>query len=78
MIFGQYNTVKLLDYMIGYIQVVYEPTHISWSQVDDVYLKSALRKEFHTKVIVQKIFLFVHNVVRIVFQKNRFDFTVSK
>ena len=39
---------KLL-YHLGYTQVVNKPTHISSSQIDHVYLKSALLDEFHYK-----------------------------
>lgn len=46
---------KLLDYMIGYTQVVNEPTHISGSQADHIYIKGALLEEFHTKAIIQNI-----------------------
>ena len=58
---------KLLDHMILYNQVVNEPTDTSGSQIDHVYIKSALLEEFHTKAIV-----------RIVFWKNEVDFTVSR
>ena len=33
---------KLLDHMIGYTQVANEPTYTSGSQIDYVYMKSAL------------------------------------
>ena len=41
--------------MIGYTQVVNEPTHISGSQADHIYIKGALLEEFHTKAIIQNI-----------------------
>lgn len=47
---------KLLDHMILYNQVVNEPTDISGSQIDHVYIKSALLEEFHTKTIVRIVF----------------------
>ena len=68
---------KLLDHMIGYTQVVNEPTHIFESQIDHVYINSALLEELHTKAIIQNIYFSDHDVVRIVFQKNDVDFTVS-
>ena len=37
---------ELLDHMIGYTQVVNEPTHISGSQINHVYIKSASLKSF--------------------------------
>ena len=46
---------KLLDYMIGYTQVVNEPTNISGSRADHIYIKGALLEEFHTKAIIQNI-----------------------
>ena len=47
---------KLLDHMILYNQVVNEPTDISGSQIDHVYIKSALLEVFHTKAIVRIVF----------------------
>ena len=38
----------LLDHMIGYTQVVNEPTHIYEYQIDHVYIMSASLEEFHT------------------------------
>ena len=61
---------KLLKHMIGYIEVVNEPTHVSRSQRDHVYIKSALLEEFITKGIVQNIYVFDHDAVSIVFRKN--------
>lgn len=47
---------KLLDHMILYNQVANEPTDISGSQIDHVYIKSALLEVFHTKAIVRIVF----------------------
>ena len=52
--------------------------HISVSQIDYAYIKSALFEEFHTKVIFPNIRLSDYDGVRIVFQKKYVDFNVSK
>ena len=54
---------KLLDHIIGYTQVVNEPTHIFGSQIDHVYINSALFEEFQTKAIIQNIYFSDHDVV---------------
>ena len=41
--------------MIGYTQVVNEPTHISGSHVDHVYIESNFLEEFHTKANIPNI-----------------------
>ena len=48
--------------------------HVSGSQIDHVYIKSALLEEFHTKDIAQDINFSDHDVVRIVFWKNEVGF----
>ena len=56
---GEFNydlSNKLLDHMILYNQVANEPTDISGSQIDHVYIKSALLEVFHTKAIVRIVF----------------------
>ena len=53
--------------MIGYTHVANETRHISGSQIDHVYIKSAVLEEFHIKAIVQNIYFSDHDAVRIIF-----------
>ena len=39
---SEVSSNKLLEDMIGYTQVVHEPTHTSGSQIDYVYINSLL------------------------------------
>ena len=69
---------KLLDHTIEFIQVIYETTCISTSQIGPDYIKSALLEGFQTKAITQKMYLYNHDAVRIDFWKNEGDFIIRK
>ena len=69
---------KLLDHMIGYTQVVHEETQISRSQIDQVCINKGLLEEFHENDIVQNLYFSNYDAVRIVFHKNKLDFSVSE
>ena len=64
--------------MIWHAHVENKSTHLSASQVDHIYIKSALRMDFRTKIIVQNIYFSDHNAERIVFYKNNVHFTITK
>lgn len=64
--------------MIGYTQVVHEETQISRSQIDQVCINKGLLEEFHENDIVQNFYFSNYDAVRIVFHKNKLDFSVSE
>ena len=64
--------------MIGYTQVVHEETQISRSQIDQVYINKGLLEEFHENDIVQNLYFSNYDAARIVFHKNKLDFSVSE
>ena len=64
--------------MIGYSQVLNEPTYISGSQIYYVYIKKAFLETLHTKTIFQNINVSDHDAVSNFFQNNEVDFTSSK
>ena len=49
-----------------YVMLTNEPTHISGSLLDHVYIKKALLKEFRVNCIVKNIFISDHDAVRII------------
>ena len=59
---------NLLDLTIEYTQIENEPTQISGTQVDYVYIKRALFEDFHTKTIIQNIYTSDRDAVRIIYK----------
>ena len=70
------STIKLLEYLIDYVQLVEQATHISGSLIDHVYVKKNILEELHVDVNVQNIFFSDHDAVRIVLTNDQIDFSV--
>ena len=54
-----------------------KPTSISGSLIDDVYIKKSLMEEFFTNATVENIYFPDYVAVRIIIEKNVFDFIKS-
>ena len=68
---------KLIDCLKDYIQLDQEPTHISGSLIDHVYVKKSLLEEFNVIVKVQNVFFLDHDAVRIVITNDKIDFNIQ-
>ena len=67
---------KLLDIFTDHVQIVNKWTHISGSRIDHVYIKKTLMEGFSTNATIEKSYFSGHDDLRIVIEKNVFDFHI--
>lgn len=78
MILQTLSSDNLPNHKIPCTQVVNEPTHISGSQTEHVYIKTTFFRRISSKGHCSKHCFSDHDTVGNVFQKNEVDFIVSK
>jgi len=70
-ILGDFNVNALsennyfLDYLTDYHQVVTEPTHISGSLIDHIYVHKSLFQIFDIKTIVKNVYFSDHDSIKL-------------
>ena len=53
------------EFLSEYVQVVDEPTHISGSLIDHVYVHNTVTKAFHLRSLVKAVYFSDHEAVKI-------------
>ena len=64
----------LLNHFMEQAQIVNQPTHISGSLKDYVYIKKTLMEEISANATVENIYFSGHGAIRIVIEKNNVGF----
>ena len=70
----KFSETKFLDIFTDHVQMVNKPKFLSGSLVDHVYIKNSLIKEYFINANVGNIYFSDHDAVRIIIEKNAFDF----
>ena len=70
----KFSENKRLDIFTNHVQMVNNPKFLSGFFVDQVYINNSLMKECFTNATVGNIYFSDHNAVRIIIEKNAFDF----
>ena len=60
---------ELLDIFTDDVQMVNDPTNISESLVDHVYIKKSLMEEFFTNATAENVYFSDHVTVRVIIEK---------
>ena len=70
----KFSETKFLDIFTDHVQMVNNPKLLSGSLVDHVYIKNSLMKECFVNTTVENIYFSDHDAVRLIIEKNAFDF----
>ena len=71
-----YQETQIKNILIGYSQLVEEPTHIGGSLLDHVYVRNTILQEFDVNVSILNTYFSDHDAVRIKLSKKEIDFQV--
>ena len=66
-----FTTNNLSDLLCEYVQIVQEPTHISGSLIDHVYVKQSLFDSYDIKCIVKNTYFSDHDAVMFQFDPRK-------
>jgi len=54
-----------LDFLTDYTQIVTEPTHISGSLIDHVYVHENLSNNFDVQIVVKNVYFSDHDAIKL-------------